>query len=41
MRDDKFDISHSVGYSKAYEMAKWIIGELTEHWIKAKIKKGN
>lgn len=32
---DKYDTSHSVEYGKAYEMAKWIIKELTEHWIKA------
>ena len=32
---DKFDTSHSVGYGEACEMAKWIIGELTEHWVKA------
>lgn len=32
---DKYDTSHSVEYGKAYEMAEWIIKELTEHWIKA------
>jgi len=32
---DKHDTSHSVGYGKAYEMAEWIIEQLTEHWKKA------
>jgi hypothetical protein len=32
---DKYDTSHSVEYGKAYEMAEWIIKELTEHWTKA------
>ena len=32
---DKYDISYSVGYGKAYEMAEWIIEQLKEHWIKA------
>tara|TARA_B100000809_G_C14765198_1_gene397324 strand:- start:54 stop:497 length:444 start_codon:yes stop_codon:yes gene_type:complete len=32
---DKYDTSHSVGYGKAYEMAEWIIKQLTEHWVKA------
>lgn len=31
---NKYDTSHSVGYGKAYEMAEWIIGELTNHWLK-------
>ena len=33
---DKYDTSHSVGYGKAYEMAEWIVGELTKHWVKSK-----
>lgn len=32
---DKYDTSHSVEYSKAYEMAEWIIEQLREHWVKA------
>ena len=30
---DKYDISHSVSYGKAKEMAEWIIEQLREHWI--------
>lgn len=31
---DKYDTSHSVGYGEAYQMAEWIIEELTEFWNK-------
>jgi len=32
---DKYYTSHSVEYGKAFEMAEWIIKELTEHWVKS------
>lgn len=35
---DKYDVSHSVGYGKAKEMAEWIIEELTSHWVKSQNK---
>lgn len=34
---DKYDVSHCVGYGKAYEMAKWIIDELTKHWAEIQL----
>jgi hypothetical protein len=31
--EDKYDVSHSVGYGKVLEMADWIYNELTDWWI--------
>lgn len=33
---NKHDLSHSVNYGKAYEMAKWIFKELKTHWKKSR-----
>ena len=29
---DKYDVSHSVGYGKASDMADWIMEQLGDHW---------
>lgn len=35
---DKYDVSHSLGYGKAFEMAEWISAALIDFWMASKAK---